>query len=166
MKDALEIERVWLLRGLPPIPAHHERWQLDQGYLVAENGTAEGRVRRTVLSSGASAFHLNMKSGTGLIRQEHESSMTREEFDAAWPRTVGRRVRKLRHRVCEGDLIFEIDQFLDFALVLAEVELPSADHVVSLPTWLDGWLVREVTNDSRYRNFNLALHGAPVPKGG
>lgn len=148
------------------MPAHRETWQLDQGYLVAENGAAQGRVRRTIVPSGASEFHFNTKSGSGLIRQEQEAPMTCEAFEAAWPQTVGRRVRKLRHRVCEGELTFEIDQFLDFALVLAEVELPSADHVVLLPAWLDGWVVREVTNDNRYRNFNLAMHGAPTRQGG
>ncbi len=166
MTAKLEIERVWLLRGVPRLPAHHEVWQLDQGYLVAEDGSALGRVRRTLLPNGMSEFHFNVKSGTGLIRQERESAMTREEFEAAWPKTIGRRVRKVRHRVCDGLLTFEIDQFLDFDLVLAEVELPRAEWVVSIPTWLEGWIVREVTNDSSYRNFNLSTRGAPPPQGG
>ncbi|MSR69682.1 MAG: hypothetical protein EXS17_04975 [Phycisphaerales bacterium] len=166
MKDALEIERVWLLRGLPPMPSHRQTLQLDQGYLVADDGTAQGRVRRTVFASGVNEFHFNIKSGSGLIRHEREESMSAAAFEQAWMRTDGRRLRKLRHRVCDGDLTFEIDQFLDFALVLAEVELPAADHRVLLPTWLDGWVLREVTDDVRYRNFNLAVHGAPAPTGG
>jgi CYTH domain-containing protein len=36
-------------------------------------------------------------------------------------------------------------------LVLAEVELPSADAVVALPSWVD----REVSDDPRYFNSNL-----------
>lgn len=166
MKDALEIERVWLLSGLPPLPAHHTTWQLEQGYLVAENGRAEGRVRATTLPSGVREFHFNTKSGTGLIRHEREETIDLLAFESAWKRTLGRRLRKLRHRVCEGELTFEVDEFLDLSLVLVEVELPRADTLVHLPEWLNGLVIREVTNESGYRNFNLAVHGAPAPRGG
>ena len=53
-----------------------------------------------------------------------------------WPLTLGRRLRKRRHAVPEGGLTWEIDQFLDRDLVLAEVELPSAETPVTVPKWL------------------------------
>lgn len=166
MTEALEIERVWLLRGLPILPAGFTTWQIDQGYLTAIDGSPEGRVRRTTLADGSREYHFNLKTGTGLVRHEREEQIDADSFAVAWQRTEGRRVRKLRHRVTEGDLTFEIDQFLDLPLVLAEVELARPDSHVVLPPWLAPYVVREVTHENGYRNFNLAVHGTPAQRGG
>jgi len=40
--------------------------------------------------------------------------------------------------------------------VLAEVELPSSDTLVTLPDWLAPYLMRDVTGDAAYVNANLA----------
>lgn len=167
MKAGLEIERVWLLRSMPVLPKDHAVWQLDQGYLVHKDGLSMGRIRRTILPDGTKRFHLNYKSGSGLIREETESQITSDAFNQDWPQTIGRRVCKKRHRVPTGDLVWEIDEFSDFPLVLAEVELPTADHPVTIPQWLAPWILKEVTADSRYRNYNLATQGPPsVAQGG
>ena len=71
--------------------------------------------------------------------------------------TEGRRLRKRRYRVPEGNLVWEIDQFLDRDLVLAEVELgPGAPTEVEIPAWLRPHVEREVTGDEAYSNFKLA----------
>lgn len=161
MKAGLEIERVWLLKGLPNLPHEHATWRLDQGYLVGEDGSPMGRIRRTVLPDGREHFHYNIKTGSGLIREESETEIGAEAFNQKWPHTIGRRVRKKRHRIPADGLIWEIDEFSDFPLVLAEIELPAADHAPAIPSWLVPWILREVTVDSRYRNFNLATVGPP-----
>ncbi|MSQ90870.1 MAG: hypothetical protein EXS01_05695 [Phycisphaerales bacterium] len=169
MKDGLEIERVWLLRGLPQLPADHAVWKLEQGYLVSGTAEAaggdprapEGRLRRTLLPDGREEFHFNTKRGTGLIRQEREEAIDSVTFEKWWGQTIGRRLRKLRHRVGDGPLTWEIDEFLDLPLVLAELELPAADCPVCIPSWLEGWILHEVTHDPSYRNFNLAARGMP-----
>ena len=48
----------------------------------------------------------------------------------------------------------------DAGLVIAEVELPSTDHSVSLPAWVG----REITGEARYANAVLASADAP-PRG-
>jgi CYTH domain-containing protein len=161
MRESLEIERVFLLRGMPALPASRDSLEIEQGYLATSDGTRQGRIRRTTFSDGRVLCHLNMKTGSGRVRQEREGEISREEFDRDWPMTAGRRIRKRRHRVSEGELLFEVDEFLDFPLVLAEVELPSIDHDVRIPAWLSPLLVREVSDDSRYHNYALALHGPP-----
>jgi CYTH domain-containing protein len=40
--------------------------------------------------------------------------------------------------------------------VLAELELPDADHPIAVPEWLAPVLVREVTGEREYANSNLA----------
>ena len=56
----------------------------------------------------------------------------------------------------EGALTWEIDQFLDRDLVLAEVELLDRATAVELPTWLKSYVVREVTEDPAFVNLQLA----------
>jgi len=87
---------------------------------------------------------------------EIEEETTREVFEQLWPLTEGRRVCKRRHYVPDGDLIWELDEFLDRELVLAEVELPSVGFEVEPPGWLQPVLLREVTGEPDYLNVNLA----------
>jgi CYTH domain-containing protein len=87
---------------------------------------------------------------------ELEDETDADLFESLWPLTEGRRVTKRRHKVREGDRVWEVDEFLDRDLVLAEVELPSVDATVELPDWLRPHVVREVTSESEYKNENLA----------
>jgi CYTH domain-containing protein len=65
-------------------------------------------------------------------------------------------VSKRRHRISEGSLTWEIDDFTDRELVLAEVELRDTSLEPEIPTWLKPFLVREVTGEPEYVNANLA----------
>jgi CYTH domain-containing protein len=65
-------------------------------------------------------------------------------------------VRKRRYRVPQGALAWEVDEFLDRDLVLAEIELPTAETRVVPPEWLTGYLIREVTTEPEYVNRMLA----------
>ncbi len=166
MNFALEIERVWLLRGMPLLPTGHENLQIVQGYLLGDRGESAGRIRRTVRADESEQFHHNCKKGSGLVREESESEIDSDAFARLWSQTAGRRVRKCRHRVPSAGLIWEIDEFSDFPLVLAEVELPGIDHAPVIPSWLTPCIVREVTEDPRYRNYNLATMGPPPETAG
>lgn len=161
----LEIERVWVLRGAPIVPAGACVWRIEQGYLpehgIDDAAFAEGRLRRITHPDGRVECLHTVKRGAGLVRQETERTVTGDEFEAWWPRTEGRRVRKRRHRVPDGALVWEIDEFLDWPLWMAEVELPSATAPCPIPAWLAPVMGREVTEDPRWRNFALAVHGPP-----
>lgn len=166
MKEQLEIERVFLLRSLPTMPNERDRLVIEQGYFGSSDATRQGRIRLTIHRDGSCEHHANMKTGSGRVRQEREGSITPEEFARDWPSTLGRRIRKIRRCVEDGALLWEIDEFLDFQLVMAEVELPSVEHPVSVPKWLAAEVIREVSDDSRYHNYALALHGPPIETGG
>jgi CYTH domain-containing protein len=162
----LEIERVWVLRSAPAVPASAIVWRIDQGYLPEHDTTdpdfAEGRLRRITHPDGRVECLHTVKRGAGLVRQETERPLSEAEFNAHWPRTLGRRLCKRRHRVPEGSLVWEIDEFLDWPLWMAEVELPSATAESPIPTWLAPVLGPEVTHDPRWRNFALATQGPPT----
>ena len=153
-----EIERRYLLRALPALPAESERTEIEQGWLpAAADGTRE-RLRRLSTASGV-RFYSTIKRGSGLSRIENEREISADEFERRWPRTAGCRIRKERHRVPAGALLWEIDRFLDLPLVMAEIELPSEDAHFDVPEWLARCIVREVTLDGRYTNRALAEAG-------
>lgn len=162
MSGHLEIERAWLLRGEPSLPATRSSIHIEQGYMLGPDGVRHGaRLRRAVDAAGGVQCTMTRKSGMGLVRQEEEHTLDATAFDDLWPQTLGRRLSKIRHIVPQGPLRWEIDAFIGIDLWLAEVELPSVDTVVEPPPWLAPWIVREVTEDPRYRNSALALRGLP-----
>lgn len=165
-RAGLEIERVFLLRGMPPLPDGAAAFEIEQGYLPPADGVEdlEGRLRRQVDPDGRVHRLLTRKHGRGLVRREEERPLAAEEFDRWWPRTEGRRIRKRRHRVPEGGLVWEIDRFEGIDLVLAEVELPSPETPLPVPAWLAPLVLREVTEDPRYRNFEIARRSGVLPE--
>ena len=156
----LEIERTFLLDRLPDLPESATSKRIEQGYLgtgAKTEGPTEGRIRRSTAHSGAVTCTHTIKRGLGLVRSEIEREITVDDFEALWPSTEGRRIVKTRWCVPEGELTWEVDDFADFDIVLAEVELPSADTEVAIPSWLAGHVVREVTEEPEYRNYSIAV---------
>jgi CHAD domain-containing protein/CYTH domain-containing protein len=149
----VEIERKYLLRELPQRVRGAESTELEQGYLPG--GVVRERLRRAVGPRGA-RFTRTVKLGTGVVRAEFEEELPEPEFARLWPLTASARLRKRRYLVPDGALVWEIDEFLDRALVLAEIELPTADSEVTLPEWLAPLIVREVTDEPAFTNLRLA----------
>lgn len=157
MNRSFEIERKYLLSGMPALPGGAEVLQIEQGYMA--DG---GRLRRAVAPDGTVTCTHTVKRGGGLVREERERVISSGEFDALWPRTApNRRLRKARYRVAEGGLVWEIDEYPDLDLLLAEVELPSAATPVTPPAWLAPVVVRDVTEEPEYSNYELALRRKP-----
>lgn len=71
----------------------------------------------------------------------------------------GYEVRKTRHLVPFASMTWEVDVFRGRleGLIMAEVEMPTTDAHVDLPSWVG----REVTDDHRYRNAVLGKNGIP-----
>lgn len=144
----VEIERKFLVRG--------DGWRarttpvaIRQGYLCTQQGTAV-RVRRR----GQEAF-LTIKGGkNGLARVEYEypipAADADEMLDALCRRPL---IEKTRHMVRFDGVTWEVDEFAgdNAGLIIAEVELTSAEQTVALPPWAG----REVSDDARFLNVNL-----------
>ena len=149
-----EIERKFLLRGLPADVSRHPSVLIDQGYIP---GTAvRERVRRTQDGSTLRYFR-TIKVGTGIERFEFEEETTETFFVAVWPLTEGHRVRKRRYMVPSGGKTWEVDEFLDrHAFFLAEIELERADESVTPPAEIAAVIVREVTDEPGFSNYRLS----------
>lgn len=149
----VEIERKYLLTGLPPFGRSTRRVLIHQGWIPGEQ--LQERLR-SVREGGSTRYFRTVKLGRGVRRVEVEEETTPEIFRRLWGLTTRRRVRKRRFIVQEEEHTWEVDQFLDRELVLAEVELPSEDTSVTLPPWLEPLVVREVTGEDAFVNVNLA----------
>ena len=155
----IEIERKFLVAGDGWREAAHKVVPMAQGYLndlaMVESGVQKASVR--VRIEGDAAF-LNMKS--------RQLGTTRQEFDYEIPVTdarellklcVGGLIDKCRHYVEYAGKLWEVDEFLgdNAGLVVAEIELESADEAFDLPPWAG----KQVTDSLRY--YNLALAARP-----
>jgi CHAD domain-containing protein/CYTH domain-containing protein len=149
----VEIERKYLLSRLPTRLKNADVVDVDQGWLP---GTRLVERIRRVKSAASERYYRTVKAGEGIARLEVEEEASADVFEHLWPLTEGRRVKKRRYYVPDGSVTWEIDEFLDRELVLAEIELPSADATVDVPSWLAKVVEREVTGEPEYVNVNLA----------
>jgi adenylate cyclase len=161
--DRMEIERKFLLSGVPPTMRFARREAIRQGYLALDGDT---EVRLRITPKGAV---LTIKAGRGGVRVEEEIALESRQGEALWELTEGRRVQKTRRRVrlagtggSSGDLVAEIDEYagaLD-GLVVVEVEFP--DEAAARGFEPPAWFGRELTDDWRYANRSLASDGMPA----
>ena len=154
----IEIERKFVLNAIPGADVLGPGETLRQGY-IAEEGDVAVRIRIS-----ARAATLTVKAGAGLSRTEVDKAISRDEAEALWPHTLGRRIEKTRHRVAHvelGDRIAEVDVYAGAlsGLCTAEVEFDSVDDAATFTP--PDWFGREVTGQAGWSNAALARHGLP-----
>ena len=154
----IEIERKFLVHGDAWRAAVERSVRMAQGYLNDAGAVESGRQRASVRVriAGDEAF-LNLKSRElGHTRQEFDYAIPLADADALLKLCSGGLVDKTRHYVGR----FEVDEFLgdNAGLVVAEIELESADEAFDRPAWLGP----EVTDTQRY--YNLALASRPYAR--
>ncbi|MFA9454855.1 MAG: CYTH domain-containing protein [Candidatus Aminicenantaceae bacterium] len=150
-----EIERKFLILSLPDGLESHPASEIRQGYLAV----AEDREVRLRARNGR--FFLTVKQGRGLSREEAEVELEEPQFEKLWPLTHGRRVEKTRYELVQGDVTIELDVFQGTlsSLCLAEVEFSSNQEALAFRP--PDWFGEEVTENERFKNKSLALHGRP-----
>jgi CHAD domain-containing protein/CYTH domain-containing protein len=148
-----EIERRFLLSRVPATARPFATLEIEQGWLP---GTRVVERIRPLRNPGQAVTYRTAKWATGTVPAMPAGEVAATLFEEIWPLTAGRRVAKRRHLVPDYGLAWEIDQFLDRELVLAEVALPEAGAPVVLPEWLEPYVVREVTGEQQYTGRALA----------
>jgi adenylate cyclase len=154
----VEIERKFVLDSLPADIAGADGEQIDQGYLSSPpDADVEVRVRRR-----GDGYWLTFKTRGDLVREEIEIPIGRDVFERLWPLSAGRRITKRRIVRTLDDATVEIDVYGGelAGLVTAEVEFSSSDEALAFEP--PPWLGRDVTDDLRYRNQLLIIHGIPA----
>lgn len=120
--------------------------EITQGYLSFEPTV---RVR---LKNGRG--FLTIKSLTvGISRQEFEYEIPSSEAAELLKMCEPRVLKKIRRKIRYGGHEWEVDFFegRQAGLIVAEVELRSAEEIVELPSWVG----KEVSGDKRYFNSEL-----------
>jgi adenylate cyclase len=144
----IEIERKFLVAG--------DSWRqgaagtlFRQGYLC----TDPERTVRVRLAGDRGTLTIKGKT-EGISRAEFEYPIPAAEAAELLDRLCLRPlIEKTRFRVEHAGRVWEIDEFFgdNAGLILAEVELESAEAQLEFPPWIG----REVSDDSRYYNASL-----------
>jgi CYTH domain-containing protein len=150
-----EIERKYLLSALPEKVLAADSLEIRQGYLPGEHLVE--RIRCTGKVRSRQQWTRTVKTGEGLKRIEIEDDTNATIGEALWRLTRGRRVHKRRYTIREDDgAIWQVDEFLDRPLILAEIELASEEDRPKPPEWLRRVLERDVTEEPEFANASLA----------
>jgi adenylate cyclase len=149
-----EIERKYLVKILPENYEDYEFFNITQGYVCVDGDGTEVRLREK-----DKKYLLTIKTGKGLIRDEYEIEITSSEFDKLWPTTTGRRIKKTRYYIpyLNNKINFDIYHGHLKGLFTAEVEFSSVEESNNFE--IPEWFGKEVTEDVRYKNKYLAIHG-------
>lgn len=159
---AIEIERKFRVVSEDWRQAASRSQRMAQGYLNDMASLREGRQQASVrVRIAGDRAWLNLKSRElGSTRQEFDYEIPVADAEALLKLCTGGLVEKVRHYVEHGGRVLEVDEFLgeNAGLVVAELELESADAAFERPDWLG----TEVTDQSRY--YNLALAERPYAR--
>lgn len=170
MKSNLEIERRFLLRGLPNgrSGGKDEELFIHQYYLPQTDPNSIERYR-SVMTKGPldgslrcndsyRYYHTIKNFLGGITCEEIEKEITLNEFVPVME-LYDRMIQKRRLIYYTYDnLKWEIDDFEyngDF-LVIAEIEIPSEDYELKIPEWLQDDIIIEITGMKEFSNSNLA----------
>lgn len=146
---ALEIERKYLVKDDSFKGMAERVTRIRQGYL---NRDPERTVRVRVRDDKG---YVTIKGrNQGAVRKEFEYEIPVDDAEELLGLCDGVILEKYRYEVEYYGFVWEIDEYKgkQEPLVVAEIELPSADTKFSIPTFID----REVTGDIRYYNSQLS----------
>lgn len=148
---AQEIERKFLVAN--------DGWRPGASGVLMRQGYIPTQDKRTVrVRLAGDRAYLTLKGPVvGLVRSEFEYPIPVEDaqtiLDTLCQPPL---IQKYRYRIPQGDVVWEVDEFLadNAGLILAEVELQTPEQAITLPPWIGP----EVSGDPRYFNSNLARH--------
>jgi adenylate cyclase len=175
-KDGVEIERKFLIdpKNLPLDSQGNEEdtgyytdkdYQIFQNYIPSLDGMLRLRYQHRQSRDGRScssqsSYLLTAKDGMGLERQEAEIRIPKNIYDVLLSKSQARLSKRRRIFRYRGHNI-EIDSFEAelSGLIIAEVEFKTVKAARKFVP--PDWFGKEVTEDARYYNENLAQHGRP-----
>lgn len=160
-----EIERrFWVDIDKIPNLSKHDYLDISQGYA---NGLGDYQFRlRQIINMTpigppiGEQYTQTIKSYGNLVRDEFEISLLKPQFSELWPLCSENILHKCRYTLKMNDSYkIELDIFKNnlSGLVLAEVEFSTIEEAEKyIP---EEWFGYEVTNDSFFKNYNLAKFG-------
>lgn len=149
------VDRDSLRRILDEVPLA-DRLEIAQFYLSADpEHVVRIRIEWTPNNPSEKRAIFAVKGPRcGITRTEQEYDIPLPVAEALRDFSVGRTITKVRYRIPDGRIVWEVDLFQNElqSLAIAEVELQSEDQKVDMPAWLG----REITDDGHFSNAALA----------
>jgi adenylate cyclase len=155
----MEIERKFLIKAMPDL-SRAQKTYIQQGYITHSNDSVEVRLRQT-----DGQYFITVKSGSGMVRNEHEILINQQQFETLWPETQGKQIEKNRWTWQLDSQTYELDVFAGAlnSLVLVEVEFSSIEQANNFQP--ADWFGREVTTEKCYKNKALAMNPNAIEPG-
>ena len=146
----IEIERKFTVNKIPKKITNS--FVIKQLYMLIDKDF----VQRLRIFDNKKAIISLKQNCSGLKRYEFEYEIPL--VDAQKIISIGNflSIKKIRHELIIDNIKWEVDQFLEKneGLVIAEVELQNEDQKLNLPKWIE----KDVTNQNKYYNYNLAIN--------
>ena len=145
----IEIERKFLINKKPE--NFDNKFHIKQFYIHVDDKF----VQRLRLFNNEKAIMSLKQNCAGLSRYEFEYEIPLEDAKKIVSIADSIFIEKIRYIIYYESMKWEIDEFLgnNKGLLIAEVELEDENQKIKLPDWI----VKEVTNQNKYFNYNLAL---------
>ncbi len=128
--------------------------KIEQFYLVA---TIDKTLRYRKVDN---RYIKNSKQGSGLVRQEQESDVSKEEYYSAKAQNSGAIIKKLRYKFIIDGYKFELDIFKGAlkGLRILEIEFANIEEATNftMPQILKPLIIKEITNEAIYSNGALS----------
>ncbi|SRR6056297_387516 len=151
----VEIERKFLLADSSW--KHNARGLVFRQAYLSTDPDRTVRVRLVEVEADKRQGWVTIKGrATGPVRAEFEYPIPAEDAEAMIETLcLDSAIEKTRYRVDHAGDVWEIDEFsgANAGLVVAEIELDSAEQPFASPPWLG----LEVTDDPRYTNARLSV---------
>jgi len=149
----IEIERKFLVKNENFKTESFKRVFIKQGFLNSDKNRV---VRVRILDNKGFLTIKGITEKEGTTRFEWEKEIKLNEAEALFKLCEPGIVEKYRYLIKNGNLTFEVDEFLgdNKGLLVAEIELIDKNQKFNKPQWLG----KEVTNIAKYYNANLIHH--------
>ncbi len=159
--EPYEIERKFLIdypniKWLESLP-NCQRTEIIQTYLISNNENEEVRIRQRGLNGSYIYVKTSKRKISDIKRVEVEKRLSKDEYlrllmDAD---TSKHQIRKTRYCLTYNNSYLEIDVFPFWSdKAILEIELSDENGDISIPDEIK--IIKEVTNDENYKNYNLA----------
>lgn len=162
-----EIERKFLIK-MPNLAELQKRYKVKksniiQTYLVSENSDIERRIRQRGIS-GDFVYYYTEKEDVGpetRIEREHKISSKEYITLLGEADTSLHQINKVIYCIVYNDTYYELDvyPFWNDRAIL-EVEVSDVNEKISMIPGIE--IIKEVTDDKRYKNKSLAKNGGNI----
>jgi CYTH domain-containing protein len=167
-KTVLELERKFLLKYLPNVN-FSDRYKIEQ-YYSKQKDRDTYRVRKETYSDHVEYWKVKKVFLDDIFKNgnmEVSERITEEEFEYTIIDAI-KHIEKWRYIYYDGKYKWEIDDFTNIRLIMAEIEV-IGDHPqnykikeqellsIKTPKFISDVLIKEVSGDKSFSNYFLAI---------